>query len=571
MEVTVDNWKLGLEEVKKAVQGAGFISIDAEFTGLGSRSTVLANTAQCVYDGIRSDVNNYPVIQLGICAVHFDERLNEWLAKPFNFYVLPKSVHFPETAFNPLLERTFSFDASSIRFLQQHGFDFGKMFNSGVSYLNITDEAIIREKYTTKLKALRIPKHIKPEDKAYLDDFQKNVEEWMSGVKGSGTSADSEKPVFEFETSKSSVQRKLVYEFLESHDPQVSFVQDPFADSSSQSKIIRLKYHPDKGDSLGLTVSERKLLEELDCILSGFRGIRTLFDILIEAKLSLVVHNGFYDLCKVVSQFHCDLPESIKEWKTLVHGLFPCVIDTKRLARVLNDRVVQESLDKAGTGLADSVESLKKRLSATKTASMPVLRDEFGKYNDESSIHEAGYDAFLTAQLLLLMVAHDTNLPNPELAAVLHGSLKSNRFLSTFSNQLPVTRCLTTSWIDLSTEAEDISHFLNGGKVLHVTGDSCANNMRKVVSRLTSKSEASVRMTWSSSEPECHVFISRAKSSVDSNGNSNAHAIDDLVKSIVELCATHQWACKSLDPTDFHQNRQDHLHSKKRRLTDSPT
>lgn len=62
-----------------------------------------------------------------------------------------------------------------------------------------------------------------------------------------------------------------------------------------------------------------------------------LFDRLRQKKTILVGHNVFIDLIYFYASFFGKLPDSVKDFESRMHELFPCIIDTKYLATHGND------------------------------------------------------------------------------------------------------------------------------------------------------------------------------------------------------------------------------------------
>jgi hypothetical protein len=76
--------------------------------------------------------------QVGVCCFKWDPRHASYTSRPFNVYVWPHS--------EILGDQTMQFKTSNIRFLMKHNFDFNKLFNLGVNYQRLSDQALIREK-----------------------------------------------------------------------------------------------------------------------------------------------------------------------------------------------------------------------------------------------------------------------------------------------------------------------------------------------------------------------------------------------------------------------------------------
>ncbi|CAG8545102.1 6348_t:CDS:10 [Diversispora eburnea] len=138
---------------------------------------------------------------------------------------------------------------------------------------------------------------------------------------------------------------------------------------------------------------EKKVKIEVEEALAASLNFRTIIELLIESKKPLVGHNCFLDICQLVQQFWMELPEKLREWKKLVHGLFSTIIDTKHIAAT--HRKLQTLIPKNGVQdilqivQTEPFESLSPKIE---------LDPRFTRYifNDESQNHEAGYDAFIT-------------------------------------------------------------------------------------------------------------------------------------------------------------------------------
>lgn len=122
----------------------------------------------------------------------------------------------------------------------------------------------------------------------------------------------------------------------------------------------------------------------------------------------LVGHNLFTDLIFLYRTFIGSLPPTVTEFQEKIHALFPMVIDTKYMAtreRLANSR--------QASSLQDLHEDLKTQLTPR-----IHLADDFKSYQTRHALHEAGYDSYLTAQILLKLAAKlDASLPisNPHI------------------------------------------------------------------------------------------------------------------------------------------------------------
>jgi poly(A)-specific ribonuclease len=90
-----------------------------------------------------------------------------------------------------------------------------------------------------------------------------------------------------------------------------------------------------------LTEEERATLLEssrknvLSAEMSDLIGFRKVMDAISQSRKPIVGHNLFLDICHIFHSFYRKLPESVDEFKELVHEAFPSIFDTKYLAQTL--------------------------------------------------------------------------------------------------------------------------------------------------------------------------------------------------------------------------------------------
>lgn len=80
--------------------------------------------------------------QFGISTYKWDAKKTAYVCRPFNFYIMQHS----EILGDPVLQ----FKASNIKFLTKHGFDFNKLFTSGITYQRLADKQLVRDKIEQK-------------------------------------------------------------------------------------------------------------------------------------------------------------------------------------------------------------------------------------------------------------------------------------------------------------------------------------------------------------------------------------------------------------------------------------
>lgn len=133
-------------------------------------------------------------------------------------------------------------------------------------------------------------------------------------------------------------------------------------------------------------------------------GLREIVDELFnvyqrDSKVVLVGHNLFMDIVNLYQCFIGPLPPTIGEFADLIRNSFAMVLDTKYVATA-DPSVSPESASNS------SLQQLWESLERLPEPKIDVPSAEFVGYMSRHSHHEAGYDAFTTARVLLRFVCN---------------------------------------------------------------------------------------------------------------------------------------------------------------------
>lgn len=112
----------------------------------------------------------------------------------------------------------------------------------------------------------------------------------------------------------------------------------------------------------------------------------------IHRKRTVIVgHNVFLDLVYFYTCFFGPLPTLVEDFQQMISFLFPMVFDTKYLADKVNNN---------SSSYNSSLQDLDRELSGL---ALPIIEiaPGFEKYVSDSPMHEAGFDSFLTAKVLI--------------------------------------------------------------------------------------------------------------------------------------------------------------------------
>ncbi|KAL8653242.1 MAG: hypothetical protein Q9226_003925 [Calogaya cf. arnoldii] len=440
MDVTSDDFLRLLPSILEAIADAQFVALDLEFSGISNqqKSRLRAPkqhaggkaSLQSRYEEERAAAEKYQVLQLGLTCVGESLHRGVYVVRPYNFNLNP----FPDEKMNIQRDVTLQGPGMYLRdipsarlmitamqFLYRHNFRIEDALNSGVRYLSREEEAEER----------RIEAQLRDKDEAplvQLDpndivslEFMHRVRQEVMTWKSRSTVKTPEflniapighgRPPYP-ERGLNGFQRLLVHQYVKTEHPDLTtttrqgFVQITARNPGQQDaqKQYRTKVSEER---IARQVGLRWLIEAIHgadlsainpdslipadenkkaSMISHFNSLRSR---LKGQSTVLVGHNLFLDLIYLYACFFGPLPDRVEDFQRIIHSLFPRIIDTKYLA-------THDDPDTAGFNL----EELDRMLHPQ---AQPVIELHPGhiKYAAADSTHEAGFDSFLTARLLL--------------------------------------------------------------------------------------------------------------------------------------------------------------------------
>ncbi|XP_051037418.1 poly(A)-specific ribonuclease PARN isoform X4 [Phodopus roborovskii] len=417
MEIIRSNFKINLHKVYQAIEEADFFAIDGEFSGISDGPSVTAltsgfDTPEERYQKLKKHSMDFLLFQFGLCAFKYDHTNSKHITKSFNFYVFPK----PFSRSSPDVK--FVCQSSSIDFLASQGFDFNKVFCSGIPYLNQEEERQLREQFDEKRSQAngagtlaKCPVTIPEDQKKFIDQVIEKIEDFLQ---------NEEKKSLDLEPC-TGFQRKLIYQTLSWKFPKGIHVE---------------------------TLETGK--EELNDAVGFSRVIHAIAN---SGKL-VVGHNMLLDVMHTIHQFYCPLPEGLNEFKEMTTCVFPRLLDTKLMASTQPFKDIINN-----TSLAE----LEKRLKETPFYPPKVESAEgFPSYDTASEqLHEAGYDAYITGLCFISMANYLGSLLGPPKMCVSSRS----ELIEPFFNKLFLMRVMDIPYLNL--EGPDLQP--KRDHVLHVT------------------------------------------------------------------------------------------------------
>ncbi|XP_041348431.1 poly(A)-specific ribonuclease PNLDC1-like [Gigantopelta aegis] len=383
-EVIKSNFESYLPSITDVVKKAEFVAIDTEFTGLQlneQNKPSLFDGSEERYRKLKNCVSQFLVCQIGISAF-VKEADNKYLAYTFNFPLFP-------TSFGPVDVR-FQCQASSLKFLCQFKFDFQKFIYEGVSYMNESQEHIVREHMSSNAMFLGLERDA---DEHYLQKICSQVAEWfVSSKMGDTLTVHCDKGC---QTGDDYV----VHSEIRNRFPSVWTVTDPFG------KIVVERISAEKRKTMEEESRESQRQQE-EQLINTMLGFTRVFRLLIELKKILVGHNMLMDLMFMHEKFFKPLPEKYCDFKRNIHEMFPIVFDTKHFCTQLKKPFEQSKLLES-TSLGDLYLALDSSKGKLHILCQPdiIHAPGFQRYNGVHSPHEAGYDAYQCGYVFL-RIAH---------------------------------------------------------------------------------------------------------------------------------------------------------------------
>lgn len=444
MEIIRSNFKINLHKVYQAIEEADFFAIDGEFSGISDGPSVTAltsgfDTPEERYQKLKKHSMDFLLFQFGLCAFKYDHTDSKHITKSFNFYVFPK----PFSRSSPDVK--FVCQSSSIDFLASQGFDFNKVFCSGIPYLNQEEERQLREQFDEKRSQAngagtmaKCPVTVPEDQKKFIDQVVEKIEDFLQ---------NEEKKILDLEPC-TGFQRKLIYQTLSWKFPKGIHVET--LETEKKERHILISKVDEEERKRREQEKYAKEQEELNDAVGFSRVIHAIAN---SGKL-VVGHNMLLDVMHTIHQFYCPLPADLNQFKEMTTCVFPRLLDTKLMASTQPFKDIINN-----TSLAE----LEKRLKETPFDPPKVESAEgFPSYNTASEqLHEAGYDAYITGLCFISMANYLGSLLGPSKVCV---SARS-KLIEPFFNKLFLMRVMDIPYLNL--EGPDLQP--KRDHVLHVT------------------------------------------------------------------------------------------------------
>ncbi|KAK4327158.1 hypothetical protein Pmani_002387 [Petrolisthes manimaculis] len=376
MEVTKETFKEVLPSIYELIDQADFIAVDAEMTGL-RRSDCRYNELDSLeerYIKVRDSGRDFGLIQFGLTTFRYNKEKATYYHATFCFYLHGKDG------------QVLAFDNSSLRFLAYNGFNFNKLYKSGLPYLSLKEEEDEKASFLKQPLEALAPSPVKVVEegaKKFLKETEEKVNKFMS--------PDNNSEVLTISGSTlSGFFRKLLYNNIAAKYENILIRAVP--NNSDRSVEIR-KFSSQEARTAFLEGERKRKLEEKVGFTHVIRRV-------LERSCPLVGHNMILDILHLFHKTVRPLPDTLQQFKAEVRSTLPTIYDTKLISKdpPFCTDIPITALEKLYSSLC-------------KNYNPPPLEVEPGAYMSHDigeggggRAHDAGYDAFMTGVSFVTMV-----------------------------------------------------------------------------------------------------------------------------------------------------------------------
>ncbi|KAI2731979.1 hypothetical protein CBS147332_1118 [Penicillium roqueforti] len=471
MDITAVTFPDCLSSILNDISTSCFVSVDFELSGVAFKSSTPQSRPQTVqerYVEAKLAAERYQILQVGLTTCHEDKEKATYTLKPYNINLSPITQHEMD------LNRDWTFGSRSMEFLLANHFSIDHMCTFGVRYLSREEEQLAIRRAAEKCQRNPVQVvDIKKDDHEsleFLEAVRISVNEWLGQGEKRREWLNIPPPSSiqlvpgPIPTGLTSMQKWLIHHLISDEYPNLTsrgastFVQIELRDPCNEQSTLEAKLKVKKErirKHIGFRWIAEALvggsLDELEAdafhplmkvIEQPTFGIQQLSDKvksrLKENRPILVGHNMFCDLLFFHACFLGPLPNTLAEFQTAIHELFPVLADTKYMA----------THDCGSLNPMSSLEDLNTTLAGIESPKIEI-DPRFAKYKFRKSTHEAGYDSMLAAMAFIKLAGNIQRIkrrPTTTAPSLVAGIMAQP------SNNQAVTKKEFNNFFDVDTE-----------------------------------------------------------------------------------------------------------------------
>ncbi|KPJ06242.1 Poly(A)-specific ribonuclease PARN-like domain-containing protein 1 [Papilio machaon] len=367
MEITRKNFAEELENITNNLKRSCFVGFDAEFTALLSGECFkyrLFDTNEQRYDKIKDEVSKMIISQVGLTMFQYDRNKNDYNAVGYTFHLCPQVLGD--------IDQSFIFQASTLKFLCKHNFNFNKFIYEGIPYLSKVEEDEIVQQIKNNNLTSYLTSALEIEEEKELQYYSNKVSEWLHSSEDGTMYIDVQNPI----------QRYLIHTELRQRFPNI-LTTDSLGNSN---KILIYRDKSIEGaNSAKMETLEKNLIDKL-------LGFSNIIQLLVQYKKPIIGHNIFMDLLLLHNQFIGPLPKKYSIFKMNINNLFPVIYDTKYISHEMGKKLTLDEVWQSNI-LQDLHEFFAKGKYKKLQNGINFIT-LIPPFNEKQSYHEAGWDSY---------------------------------------------------------------------------------------------------------------------------------------------------------------------------------
>ncbi|XP_026329312.1 pre-piRNA 3'-exonuclease trimmer-like [Hyposmocoma kahamanoa] len=367
MEITRKNFAAQFDNITRDLKKSCFVGFDAEFTAILSGDCFkyrLFDTNEERYNQIKNDVGQMIMTQVGLTMFQYERDLDTYVAKGYTFHLGPQ-------VFGDI-DQSFIFQASTLKFLCRHNFDFNKFTYEGLPYLNKEEEIRVRHLLKENSQFNNLASTLDMADEKMLQQHCSEVSKWLC-IGDDGTMyLDVESPTL----------RYIVHNEVRIRFPGV-LTTDSLG-NSHKVLIYRDKY-VEGANNAPVAILEDNLMNHL-------LGFSQIISLLATYQKPIIGHNMFLDIVLLHTQFIGPLPMKYSKFKKNIHEMFPVIFDTKLISHEMGKKLTFDEVWKSNV-LQDLYEFFSEGKCKKLQTGVNLIKLST-PFDVKQTYHEAGWDSY---------------------------------------------------------------------------------------------------------------------------------------------------------------------------------
>ncbi|XP_053625964.2 pre-piRNA 3'-exonuclease trimmer-like isoform X2 [Plodia interpunctella] len=367
MEITRNNFLDQLDNITRNIKRSCFIGFDAEFSALLSGEKYkyrLFDTNEDRYNLLKNKASEMIMTQVGLTIYQYERDLDTYVANGYTFHLCPQVFGN--------IDQSFIFQASTLKFLCKHKFNFNKFLYEGIPYLSKVEENRIQQQIKDKTLFANLIQDLEMTDEKIIQNYCSDVSKWLIKSEEDTMYLDVENPVL----------RYIIHNEIRLRFPEV-LTTDSLG-NSNKVLVYRNK------DIQGANSAPMAILE--DNLLRHILGFSQIISLLKTERKPLIGHNMFLDTVLLHNQFIGPLPQKYSTFKKNIHDVLPIIFDTKYISHVMKNNLSFDEMWKSNS-LQDLYEFFSEGKCKKLEHGVNLIRLST-PFDVKQSYHEAGWDSY---------------------------------------------------------------------------------------------------------------------------------------------------------------------------------